>query len=1010
MSFSWLSSEEPPQEEEEPEDPNEVVSRVSLWLLMALLFFCAVLSLRLKVPKLPQTGLLLLVGVFFRCVGTYVGGVGTSVRHMDGVSSETIMLIFLPALIAECALSLDWYTFKREIWQILILATSAVLLSSFLTAVVVKYILNYHDEFDWYAAMMIGAILSATDHVSVVAILKELKTDEKLQVLMQGETLVNDGSVLALFNWLLSGATKKDTTTGALVKLFFRLWFGGLIIGVAFSVVISIWLSKVVNHVILETLLTIMCAYLMFYTAELEAVHFSGGIAVVVFGLYMSAYGKTFISPFIEKSFHAVWTMLGTVIEALILILGGSLLGTTLMNKQSLHFHDIWMVFALFPLLHVVRAIVIFVHWPLLQLFGYGCTLKQTLILIFGALKGSIAIALGLVVYTNSHFSERQQDIVLFWSCAISAMCIAFDSYILKFLIRRFGFEKMTKAQETMLVSFSEALLESTKKKIKKKRENPDFAQANWEEVATDCASTGMVLKAVGKSLSVTVSMQTKSAEVLLDSYRNSSSLTDHAMRHETRRRFYCMLKKLYWHRFEHGLCSREAAFTLIESANRSLDDVGVEMKDWLIVEPWLLPRRTLKALNYFTHYRCVGRVCLGAFYWYITRAYDAAVNFVKVHKEAEEQMEEMELVDKQEVLESIMEESHKQMEAAERFLKENLMQYPEVYVFVQTHQVKYQLLYAELEEVEEAYELGTITKIEYSELKHFVHQKIEKLEAKSSPRIPTLVDSLQANFLFGHLSVRVLKDLVQGLGEHTLTDKARLLVAAEERKELVVVLKGRVVEKGMRYEIEHCPGDVIGTQFLLAASEFSRENIDGESVNLSLIVQIPMKKIESLLHQDEEFHRKMLILCARSALKMTPKRFGDLGKLPAQYHSAIFADCSLLLLATDQSFSLSLCAVLLAGSLSNGLSALAYIDGRLGESVTASAPCTLLVLAQKYQDCIQKENWDIMAAVKKLDKPMVKMSLRLGANVRSSQLGDPLRTESFEEAEKKTPLLSLNS
>jgi len=1000
--MGWLSSEEPHEEEE-----NEAVSRVDLWLLMALLFFCAVVNLRLKVPLLPQTGLLLGVGVLLRCVGTFVTGVETSVKHMDGITADTIMLFFLPALIAECALSLDWYTFKREIGQILTLATSAVLMSSFLTALVVKYILNYDEEFDWYSAILIGAILSATDHVSVVAILKEIKTDDKLRVLMQGETLINDGTVLALFEWLLSGATEKASAAGALAELFFRLTLGGLAWGLAFSVVISIWLSKLVNHVILETLLTIMCAYLLFYTAELEALHFSGGIAVVVFGLYMSAYGKAFISPLVEKSLHAVWTMLGTVIEALILILGGSLLGTTLMNKQNLYYHDIWMAFALFPLLHVVRAIVIVVHWPLLHFFGYGCTFKQAIILIFGALKGSMSIALGLIVYTNDHFSPRQQEIVLFWSCAISAMCISFDSIIIKVLISKFGFEEMTTAQKMMLVSFSNSLLQCTKEEMEKRSEEPDFVQANWEEVGQHCASDAMVCKALGKLLKTSVSLQS----MPIESFFNFLPITDHEMEIETRRRFYCILKKLYWHKFEHGSCFRESASRLIESADRSLDVDDKEMGDWLIVEPWLLPRRILKLLNCFKSYRYIGRLCLAASYWYFTRAYDTAVNFIKAHTEAEKQMKEFETSDKKwGEFEKVMEESHQQVKAAELFLKENLTQYPEVYAFVQTYQVKYELLYAELSHVEEAYEEGAITKIEYSQLKRFVHRKIETLAAQTSPRIPTLVDSLQASFLFKDLPAEVLEDLVQGQGESTLTERTKLQLEAEERKALVVVLKGRALEKGRRYEIEHCPGDVIGTQFLLAASEFSRERIDVEFVNLSSIVQIPMRKIENLLRQNEKFHRKMLILCVRNALKMTPQSFGDLGSLSAEYHSTVFDHCSLELLETGQSFALSLCAVLLEGSLSNGISALAYIDGRQGHTVTASCPCTLLTLAKKYQDCIREENFDVQAIMKRLEKakPGMRFSLKLGASARNSQQF-PRNTQQRLFDEKDIPLLSLN-
>ena len=75
------------------------------------------------------------------------------------------------------------------------------------------------------------------------------------------------------------------------------------------------------NEALLKTLLTVITTYLLFFTADTTQMHFSGALGTVTFGLYMSAYGKTLLSPLIERTFHDFWTLLATCFESLILVL-----------------------------------------------------------------------------------------------------------------------------------------------------------------------------------------------------------------------------------------------------------------------------------------------------------------------------------------------------------------------------------------------------------------------------------------------------------------------------------------------------------------------------------------------------------------------------------------------------------------------------------------------------------------------------------------------------------------
>jgi len=111
-----------------------------------------------------------------------------------------MMLIFLPPLIFESAFSTDYHTFKKQLGKILLMAIPIILAATFLTALVMYYVLGYSElGLSWSACVMFGAIISATDPVAVVAILKTLGVSKSLGTIIEGESLFNDGTAMVIF-------------------------------------------------------------------------------------------------------------------------------------------------------------------------------------------------------------------------------------------------------------------------------------------------------------------------------------------------------------------------------------------------------------------------------------------------------------------------------------------------------------------------------------------------------------------------------------------------------------------------------------------------------------------------------------------------------------------------------------------------------------------------------------------------------------------------------------------
>ena len=314
-----------------------------------------------------------------------------------------LLLIFIPALIFESAFNSDWHMFKKEMGQILLMAGPMLLVSTGLTAVMMRYILQYQVingvEFSFTAALLFGSIVSATDPVAVVVLLKELGASRRLSTLIEGESLLNDGTAMVVFLVLLDLVKGVELTPGEITVRFIRLSFGGPLLGIAGGFILQFILSRIHNNFVLEVNSTVFVAYLVFFVAESTPVHVSGILALVSLGLYMTRSGRTMISAESEHSVHHVWGYIGYIAETLIFILTGLIFGERIMEESSITWIDfVKLIFGTYPILHIIRFGSIMLFWPCLRKMGYGMTFKEVILSTYAGLRGAVGMSLALLV------------------------------------------------------------------------------------------------------------------------------------------------------------------------------------------------------------------------------------------------------------------------------------------------------------------------------------------------------------------------------------------------------------------------------------------------------------------------------------------------------------------------------------------------------------------------------------------------------------------------------------
>lgn len=206
---------------------EEVGPEVAILFVGVALFLGMVSRHLFKGSRIPYTVVLLLLGIGIGGLEYGVknlGVLGDSIRMWSNIDPDLILFLFLPALLFESSFAMDFHQIKRCFFQMLLLAAPGVLISTFLLGVATVKVFPYN--WNWSTGLLLGGLLSATDPVAVVALLKELGASKKLSTLIEGESLMNDGTAIVVFRLFLQMVLGKHFSAGDVVSFLSRVVFG----------------------------------------------------------------------------------------------------------------------------------------------------------------------------------------------------------------------------------------------------------------------------------------------------------------------------------------------------------------------------------------------------------------------------------------------------------------------------------------------------------------------------------------------------------------------------------------------------------------------------------------------------------------------------------------------------------------------------------------------------------------------------------------------------------------
>lgn len=300
------------------------------------------------------------------------------------LTPQLVFDILLPPLLFEAAFHLDWDLLARRIRSVSSLPVIGVAVST----LIVGAILHLGLAMEWSTALLFGALISATDPVAVVATLRRLGAPRDLGVIMEGESLFNDGMALVLFRSLAGMAVVGTVHPAEGVLEFVQVAAGGLVLGLTAGLLFS-HLVRLLDDYLIEVTLTTILAYGTFLLAE--SFHVSGVIAVVGAGLVAGNYGaRVGMSPTTLVNLYSFWEYFAFLVNSLVFLLIGIQVDVGLMRANLVPI--LWALGAVL----VGRGAVVYALTFLVDRFGREIPLSWRHMLVWGGLRGAIALAMAL--------------------------------------------------------------------------------------------------------------------------------------------------------------------------------------------------------------------------------------------------------------------------------------------------------------------------------------------------------------------------------------------------------------------------------------------------------------------------------------------------------------------------------------------------------------------------------------------------------------------------------------
>ncbi len=422
---------------------------------IAILLLATIVSIVTQRLRIPYT------------VGLVLVGFGLSlIRQVPllNISPDIILALLVPPLVFEAAFHLNLDDLRRDLVLVLVLAVPGVIL----TTLVVGGIVWAAAGVSLAYAMVFGALIAATDPVAVVALFRTIGAPKRLQVLLEGESLLNDGTAIVLFNLMLVVAVSGKFNLGESVLQFVVTAGGGLLVGAIIGVLVSQVIGRIDNYLI-ETTLTTLVAYGAYLIAE-YGFGVSGVLAVVAAGLASGKIGPRGMSPTTRIVVFNFWEYAAFVANSFIFLIIGMQIDPAMLVENGAAI--VWSILAVL----LARAVMIFgLGW-----LGRPVPLPWKAVLFWGGLRGAISLALALSL--SPELPGRSQIQAMAFGVVLFTLVV--EGLTMKPLLRWSGIVPFNRSEQAYQRQYASAIaLRAAVTRLKQLNQDGLLSDYTWARI-----------------------------------------------------------------------------------------------------------------------------------------------------------------------------------------------------------------------------------------------------------------------------------------------------------------------------------------------------------------------------------------------------------------------------------------------------------------------------------------------------------------------------------------------
>ncbi len=432
-------------------------------IAIELLLLAIAMAVVTKYIRLPYTTALVICGL----------AVGITHFLPIRIERDLILMVFLPPLLFEGALNMDLDLLKEQWLPVLLYA----LVGTVLGAAIIGGLLWLLTPLPFLYALFLGTILSATDPVSVLAMFKQYGVEKRLAIVLEGESVFNDGIAVVLY-LVMYGIVKEGghvPTAGQALGEAGLIAGGGAAVGLVVGWVAYRALKRIDDH-LLEVMISVVLAWGAYLLAE--RFHMSGVLATACAGLIIGNFGRYFaMSPTTRVTLNSFWEVAAFIANSFVFILIG-----VQIEGASFARHGWAMVAAVLAVV-VSRGAVVYGLAPVLRLGGWRFPLSWQHVMNVGGLRGSIPIA--LVLGLPAAMADRELFLtavfgVVFFSLVVQGLAI-------KPLLSRLGLIGLDARQLEFETKLGRAMsLKSALRELKELAEDGEVSPPLFERISRE--------------------------------------------------------------------------------------------------------------------------------------------------------------------------------------------------------------------------------------------------------------------------------------------------------------------------------------------------------------------------------------------------------------------------------------------------------------------------------------------------------------------------------------------